>query len=140
MKRREILKQGVAAIGGAAAAAAAGSSAAEAQTAARPPVAPAARRSFRAFVRTDAGASVQDVRMLPLRDNMVAVRTEATQCCYSIINQALGTGPAPITTTLSPNATGTNVVTAPRPVAPTQPRTASSAPGTLVAAGTQYQS
>ena len=32
--------------------------------------------------------------MLPLRDNMVAIRTEATQCCYTIVNQALGTGPA----------------------------------------------
>lgn len=31
--------------------------------------------------------------MLPLRDNMVVVRTEATQCCYTIVNQALGTGP-----------------------------------------------
>src|SRR4051812_45584727 len=94
MKRRELLKQGVAAIGGAAAAATAGSSAAEAQTAAPRPPAAGGRRSFRAFVRTDAGASVQDVRMLPLRDNMVVVKTEATQCCYSIVNQALGTGPA----------------------------------------------
>ena len=50
------------------------------------------------------------------------------------------TGPAPITTTLSPKATGTNVVTAPRPVAPTQPSTASSAPDAFVSAGTQYQS
>ena len=32
--------------------------------------------------------------MLPLRDDMVAIRTEATQCCYTIVNQALGTGNA----------------------------------------------
>ena len=49
-------------------------------------------------------------------------------------------GPAPMTTTLSPNDTGTNVVTAPSPVAPTQPSTASSAPDAVVSAGTQYQS
>jgi S-(hydroxymethyl)glutathione dehydrogenase/alcohol dehydrogenase len=30
--------------------------------------------------------------MRALRDDMVAIRTEATQCCYTIVNQALGTG------------------------------------------------
>jgi S-(hydroxymethyl)glutathione dehydrogenase/alcohol dehydrogenase len=50
-------------------------------------------RRFRAFIRTPAGAAVRDVRMSALRDNMVVIRTEATQCCYTIVNQALGTGP-----------------------------------------------
>src|SRR5262249_18324474 len=79
-----LLKQGAAAAIGAASAVSV-----SAQGGGR--VAPAPRR-FRAYIRTDAGASVRDVRMLPLRDNMVAIRTEATQCCYSIVNQALGTG------------------------------------------------
>jgi hypothetical protein len=95
MKRRDILKQGMAAIGGAAAVAAGGTTPVDAQTTpARGTATPPARRSFRAFIRTDAGASVQEVRMLPLRDNMVVVKTEATQCCYTIVNQALGTGQA----------------------------------------------
>jgi len=88
MKRRDLLRRGAAAaIGGAASAVGASAQ----QGGAR--VAPAPRR-FRAYIRTDAGASVRDVRMLPLRDNMVAIRTEATQCCYTIVNQALGTGAA----------------------------------------------
>jgi S-(hydroxymethyl)glutathione dehydrogenase/alcohol dehydrogenase len=91
MKRRDLLKQGAAAaIGGAAAAAGAVSASAQ-QAAGRPAAAP---RRFRAYIRTEAGASVREVRMLPLRDDMVAIRTEATQCCYTIVNQALGTGPA----------------------------------------------
>jgi S-(hydroxymethyl)glutathione dehydrogenase/alcohol dehydrogenase len=91
MKRRDLLKQSAAAaLGGAAAAASAVSASAQQVVPGRP----AAPRRFRAFIRTDAGASVRDVRMLPLRDNMVAIRTEATQCCYTIVNQALGTGPA----------------------------------------------
>lgn len=49
-------------------------------------------RHFRAFIRTPAGAAVRDVRMSALRDDMVVIRTEATQCCYTIVNQALGTG------------------------------------------------
>ena len=50
-------------------------------------------RRFRAFIRTAVGAAVRDVRMSTLRDNMVVIRTEATQCCYTIVNQALGIGP-----------------------------------------------
>ena len=88
MKRRDLLRRGAAAaIGGAASAVGVSAQ----QGGVRAALAP---RRFRAYIRTDAGASVRDVRMLPLRDNMVAIRTEATQCCYTIVNQALGTGPA----------------------------------------------
>jgi hypothetical protein len=38
---------------------------------------------------------VREVRLRALRDNMVLIRTEATQCCYTIVNQALATGVAP---------------------------------------------
>jgi S-(hydroxymethyl)glutathione dehydrogenase / alcohol dehydrogenase len=52
-----------------------------------------AGRRFRAFIRTASGAAVREVRMSALRDDMIVIRTEATQCCYTIVNQALGTGP-----------------------------------------------
>src|SRR4051794_1256990 len=91
MNRRELLKQGALAVGSGAAVLVEGRSEAAAQNVAPTPV---AGRRFRAFVRTNAGASVQEVRLLPLADNMVLIRTEATQCCYTIVNQALGTGPA----------------------------------------------
>jgi S-(hydroxymethyl)glutathione dehydrogenase/alcohol dehydrogenase len=93
MKRRDLLKRGAAAaIGGAAAAVQADR--VSAQQAGGASAQSLAGRRFRAFVRTDAGASVREVRMTALRDNMVAIRTEATQCCYTIVNQALGTGRA----------------------------------------------
>jgi S-(hydroxymethyl)glutathione dehydrogenase/alcohol dehydrogenase len=91
MKRRDLLKHGTAAAIGGAAAALGGAPAAAQQPGGGQSQ---AGRRFRAFIRTNDGASVRDVRMLPLRDNMVVVRTEATQCCYTIVNQALGTGPA----------------------------------------------
>jgi S-(hydroxymethyl)glutathione dehydrogenase/alcohol dehydrogenase len=51
-----------------------------------------AAQRMRAFIRTSQGASVQEVKLSALREDMVAIRTEATQCCYTIVNQALGTG------------------------------------------------
>ena len=91
MHRRDMLKRGAAVVGGAALAARGTTTQAQTSPGADARLAP---RTFRAFVRTSAGASVQQVRLAPLRDNMVLVRTEATQCCYTIVNQALGTGPA----------------------------------------------
>jgi S-(hydroxymethyl)glutathione dehydrogenase/alcohol dehydrogenase len=89
MKRRDLLKQTAAAVGTAVAATR------SAVTSAQQVNGPApiqAGRKFRAFIRTANGASVREVRMRALRDDMVAIRTEATQCCYTIVNQALGTG------------------------------------------------
>jgi S-(hydroxymethyl)glutathione dehydrogenase/alcohol dehydrogenase len=52
-----------------------------------------AGRKFRAFMRWGSnGSSIEDVTMAPLDPLRVVVRTEATQCCYSISTQALGTG------------------------------------------------
>lgn len=76
---------------GSAAVAANGAAVAAAQTG--PSASTQTGRRFRAFVRTPAGAAVRDVRMSALRDDMVVIRTEATQCCYTIVNQALGAGP-----------------------------------------------
>ena len=88
MKRRDLLKRGAAAV----AAAAGPAGAVEAQQGATAGFELTGRR-FRAFIRTAAGASVREVRLSALRDDMVVIRTEATQCCYTIVNQALGSGP-----------------------------------------------
>src|ERR1019366_256669 len=93
VSRRDLIRKGAEAVGGGAAALAAGGALLAQQSG--PAVSPQptfAGRKMRAFVRTPQGASVQEVKLLPLRDEMVAIRTEATQCCYTIVNQALGTG------------------------------------------------
>ena len=94
LSRRTLIRKSAEVIGsGAAALATSGLLSAQQSTA---PVRSAAQtiagRKFRAFIRTTQGASVQEVKMLPLRDDMIAIRTEATQCCYTIVNQALGSG------------------------------------------------
>ena len=94
VSRRDLIRKGAQAAGsGVAALAASGVLAAQKSSGADAAGGPnLAGRIFRAFIRTSQGASVQEVKLLPLRDDMVAIRTEATQCCYSIVNQALGTG------------------------------------------------
>ena len=47
-----------------------------------------AGRRFRAFVRGADRGAVEDVRMTALDENRVVVRTEASQACYTIVNQA----------------------------------------------------
>ena len=91
MKRRELIKHGAAALAGAGSVG--GDTALAQQPGAATPQSQAGRR-FRAYVRTTEGGAVREVRMRALRDDMVVIRTEATQCCYTIVNQALGTGPA----------------------------------------------
>ncbi|MEQ1948503.1 MAG: zinc-binding dehydrogenase [Bryobacteraceae bacterium] len=49
-------------------------------------------RTMQAFIRRPRGASVETVKLFALRDDMIAIRSEATQCCYTIVNQALGSG------------------------------------------------
>jgi S-(hydroxymethyl)glutathione dehydrogenase/alcohol dehydrogenase len=49
-----------------------------------------AGRKFRAFVRRGAGASVEELKMLPLDDDRVVVRTQASQCCYTLATEVLG--------------------------------------------------
>ena len=54
-------------------------------------------RKFRAFLRMANAptVSVEEITMYALDENRVVVRTEATQCCYTITTQALGTGASP---------------------------------------------
>lgn len=91
MKRRELIKHGAAALAGAGSLG--GDTALAQQPGSATPQGQAGRR-FRAYVRTTEGGAVREVRMRALRDDMVVIRTEATQCCYTIVNQALGAGPA----------------------------------------------
>ena len=92
ISRRNLIRKSAEVIG-AGAAALASSGVLSAQQAALPDRTLAGSK-MRAFIRTAQGASVQDVKLLALRDDMVAIRTEATQCCYTIVNQALGSGTA----------------------------------------------
>ncbi len=81
--RRSMLKAGTAAaVGGAA-------FVAQANRAAAQPTGAQAGRKFRAFVAGPGGGSLQDLRMLPLEENRVVVRTEACQACYTITNQTV---------------------------------------------------
>jgi S-(hydroxymethyl)glutathione dehydrogenase/alcohol dehydrogenase len=50
---------------------------------------------YRALVHSTNRPAVTDVRMLPLDDNRVVVRTEATQLCYTIVNQSAQSYPIP---------------------------------------------
>lgn len=94
VSRRDLLKQGtVAAFTGVAAAASGRLNAqenADPLPAGQVSTAAPVGELFKAFVRQPAGANIQDVRLSPIRENMVVVRSEAAQCCYTIINQALG--------------------------------------------------
>jgi S-(hydroxymethyl)glutathione dehydrogenase / alcohol dehydrogenase len=93
VSRRDLVRKSAEAVaGGAAVLAAGGTLLAQETTSAVPQKPNLTGRMMRAFVRTPKGASVQEVKLLALRDDMVAIRTEAAQCCYTIVNQALGSG------------------------------------------------
>jgi S-(hydroxymethyl)glutathione dehydrogenase / alcohol dehydrogenase len=85
ISRRRAIRQAAAAIGGGAAVAL-GGGLAQAQA---PAVQTGAQqgRQYRAFVVRENGGSVETVRMFALHPDRVVVRTEATQVCYTIVNQ-----------------------------------------------------
>lgn len=91
--RRRMLKR-AATLGGGAAAWLAGSPAA-AQGPAVTPTPSAAGRKFLAFVRFGTGASLQELKLLPISPLQVVVRTEAAQLCYTTTAVALGTTSVP---------------------------------------------
>jgi len=95
VSRRTMIARAAAAIGGGTAVALGAGGALGAQTPAAAQTPSAARQRYRAFVRFGTGASVQELRLLPIRPNQVVVRTEAAQICYTTTTQALGTGAAP---------------------------------------------
>ena len=80
LSRRNVLRKGAAAAMGGIALA----------PQARPQQAARARKKFRAFVRYGAGASVQELTLLPIQPREVVIRTQASGVCYTIVGQALG--------------------------------------------------
>ena len=93
LSRRSVLKKGIAAVGSSAVALVS-RDVAHASPAAGQQTASVAGRKFRAFVRHGATASVEELRLLPISGRQLVVRTEASQCCYTITTQALATTPA----------------------------------------------
>ena len=95
VSRRSALQHVAAAVGGGAAAILGGSAPASASpqsATARSPQTPSSTgRTFRAFVRFGTGASVQELKLLPIAPTQVIVRTEAAQICYTTTAPALGT-------------------------------------------------
>jgi S-(hydroxymethyl)glutathione dehydrogenase/alcohol dehydrogenase len=95
VSRRRLLKQGAAAaIGGSALLAGAPAAAQQAASAAGN----VAGRRFRAWVSRGFGAAttaLEDLTLLPISGRQVLVRTEATQCCYTMTARILGTQDPP---------------------------------------------
>lgn len=109
VSRRRILKSGAAALGGAATLLGGGSAAgAEAAQVPGPRPGETAARRFRAFVRHGSGASVEELRMLPIQPREVIVRTEASGVCYTITGGVMATTQAQRASI--PNHSGMGVV------------------------------
>jgi S-(hydroxymethyl)glutathione dehydrogenase/alcohol dehydrogenase len=87
MKRRDLLARGAAAVAGGVVAGLSTQSQAAGQ-------APAvlqggSGRPFRAWVRSGTQVQLESLRTLPLGPRSVLIRTEATQCCYSMVGEVL---------------------------------------------------
>jgi len=88
MDRRDLLKNGAAAVVGGAASVLSTREAAASQ-------APAivrtgsAGRPFRAWVRSGTQIQMENLRTLPLGPRSVLIRSEAAQCCYSMVGEVL---------------------------------------------------
>src|SRR5262245_47395361 len=107
MSRRRILRNAAAAIGGATTLGT--GTAVAAQTAASARRTPSqSGQTFRAYVRFGTGASVQELKLLPIGPREVVVRTEASQVCYTTTAQGLGT--TPVTQAAVPAHGGVGVV------------------------------
>lgn len=108
VSRRRVLKGAAAAVGGGTAAllGAGQASAGQATTAQTPG---GAGQSFRAYVRFGTGASVQELRLRPISDRHVVVRTEAAQICYTTTQPALATTPVDDAAILGHGGVGTVV-------------------------------
>jgi S-(hydroxymethyl)glutathione dehydrogenase/alcohol dehydrogenase len=67
-----------------------------------------AGRKFRALVRYGTGASVQELKLLPIQPRDVVIRTQASALCYTIVGQTLST--ANVQRPSIPNHSGMGVV------------------------------
>src|SRR3984885_7010573 len=84
VSRRNILKTGAVAAGGM-------GLAPQISTAQTPARTANAGRKFRAFVRYGTGASVQELKLLPIQPREVLIRTQASAVCYTIVGGLLAT-------------------------------------------------
>ena len=92
MSRRSMLRKAAAAVGGVSTLQA--DSALASQTTASSGRTPSqSGQTFRAYVRFGTGASVQELKLLPIGPRQVVVRTEASQVCYTTTTLGLGTTP-----------------------------------------------
>ncbi len=67
-------------------------------------------RRFKAFVRRGTGASVEELKLLPIQPREVVVRSQASAVCYTIVGGALST--ANVAQASIPNHSGMGVVEA----------------------------
>jgi len=112
ISRRAMLKSAATALGGGAGTLVGGASLAGAPGQSRV-AAPARTPSqsgqvFRGYVRFGNGASVQELRLLPIAPREVVVRTEAAQVCYT--TTAVGLGTTPVTQATIPAHGGVGIV------------------------------
>jgi S-(hydroxymethyl)glutathione dehydrogenase/alcohol dehydrogenase len=97
LSRRDLLKQGTAAlVGGGAAVLGGGTVFAQAPGVVTRPASATAGRKFRALLRYRTNLDVQELTLLPIQPRQVVVRVQAGQACYTMLN-ALNTQ-APIMT------------------------------------------
>ena len=92
MDRRDLLKNSAAAVAGGAAAGIPGLTPRPVEAAAQAPAvirSGNAGRPFKAWVRSGTEIRMEDLRLLPLGPRSVLIRTEATQCCYSMVGEVL---------------------------------------------------
>src|SRR5690349_15161175 len=69
-----------------------------------------AGRRFKAFVRRGTGASVEELKLLPIQPREVLIRTQASGVCYTIVGGALAT--TAVQQASIPNHSGMGVVEA----------------------------
>ncbi|OFW32413.1 MAG: hypothetical protein A3G76_12975 [Acidobacteria bacterium RIFCSPLOWO2_12_FULL_65_11] len=100
MSRRSVLKKGAVAVGGAAAVLGGGAPFAQAPSTSSGQGAPAVLRGaqtgrrFRAALGGAQNLSFEELRLLPIQDRHVVVRTEATAPCYTLVLNGIGGTPS----------------------------------------------
>jgi S-(hydroxymethyl)glutathione dehydrogenase/alcohol dehydrogenase len=89
VSRRSLLKKGMAAAAGGASIL--GGATLAGQTPTRPQTPSSSGQRFRAYVRYGTGASIQELKLLPISPRQVVIRSETAQICYTTTRDALGT-------------------------------------------------
>jgi S-(hydroxymethyl)glutathione dehydrogenase / alcohol dehydrogenase len=95
VSRRAALKTAMAAAAGGGAGVLAGEGAQARQANGSTPTPSSSGQRFRAYVRFGTGASVQDLKLLPISPRQVVLRSEAAHICYTTTPDGLRTTPVP---------------------------------------------